>query len=255
MPTKKVTPTAAKAIGGKKVSKVSKVVKKTAKSAIAAKPVTPKTAKIAELKSAGLTVQVFDTAGKIAGSTKLPEKIFGQKPNKNLITQALHVYFANSQTHTAHTKTRGEVRGGGRKPWKQKGTGNARAGSKRSPLWVGGGTTFGPRTREVRLDLPKKMKRAALISVLSAKATSGSIKVVSNFEKIQPKTKTMANLLTKLDAKKHVLLVVGEKSKNVSLASRNIPNTFVETPANLNAYLVWNNNSIIFSKDALEKFV
>lgn len=246
----------------KKEKKPSKVTKPKIKAKTVAKQVkvtTPKKA-VAEkatkvAKSTGLTVQVFDITGKVTGSTQLPAKIFGTKPNKNLLTQALHVYFNNASTHLAHTKTRGEVRGGGRKPWKQKGTGNARAGSKRSPLWVGGGITFGPRTRDAKLELPRKMRKAALISALSQKASDGAIKVISGIEKIQPKTKIMVNLLTKLEIKIPTLMVLSQKNKNVGLATRNIPGASLEIPSNLNAFIVWQNNNILISKEALEKFV
>lgn len=250
MPAKKGT----KEVKQKKVSKPKSVDTKNvvAKKESASKTV--KTTKSSEIKTTGLTVKVFDTAGKSAGTMKLPEKTFGVKVNKALLAQALRVYFTNSHTHTAHTKTRTEVRGGGKKPWKQKGTGNARAGSKRSPLWVGGGINFGPRTRDVKLDLPKKMKKAALVSALSSKAQNGTISIIANFEKIQPKTKIMANILEKTQSGKPTLLIVNEKNKNLNLASRNIPQTTIETPQNLNAYLVWNNKNILISKEALTKF-
>ncbi len=246
MPAKRVLKTT-------KVPKAKKTEAKLAKSAIAKKPEAKgeKTVKSDENKVAGLTVNVYDTAGKAAGTMKLPQNLFGAKVNKKLLAQALHIYFTNQKTHNAHTKTRAEVRGGGRKPWRQKGTGNARAGSKRSPLWVGGGITFGPRARKVTLDLPKKMKRAALISALSHKAQEGNITVISNFEKIQPKTKTMAALIAKINVKKPILIITNERSNNVNLASRNIQNTQVETRTNLNALNIWSNKNIIFSREAL----
>lgn len=240
-----------------KTTKTVKTVKKTitvAKKTVAAKTSVAKP-KATEAKSTGLTVKVYDTAGKSTGTTTLPAKIFGAKINKPLLAQALRIYFNNSKTHMAHTKTRAEVRGGGRKPWKQKGTGNARAGSKRSPLWVGGGITFGPRTRDAKLEFPKKMKKAALISALSAKAQEGSITIISSFEKITPKTKNMANLIAKLEAKTPILIITKEKSTNILLASRNIQNTQIETLSNLNVLSVWDKQNILISKDALEKFV
>lgn len=245
------TPKATKSV--KKAAK-SAAVKKASLSNIKVKKALkqPETPMIG--KATKLTVKVYDTSGKYTGTLKLPEKTFGVKVNKQLLSQALRVYFTNSHTHTAHTKTRAEVRGGGRKPWRQKGTGNARAGSKRSPLWVGGGITFGPRTRKVKLDLPKKMKRAALISALSAKAQIGTISIINNFEKIQPKTKNIANLLAKTESKTPALLIINEKNKNVDLATRNLSKTTVEIPENLNAYLVWQNNNILISKEALSKF-
>ncbi len=239
----------------------AKVTKKVGSKAIAKQVKVTAPKKIAKekavkiTKSTSLTVQVFDITGKVAGSTTLPAKIFGTKPNKNLLAQALHVYFNNASTHLAHTKTRGEVRGGGRKPWKQKGTGNARAGSKRSPIWVGGGITFGPRTRDAKLELPRKMRKAALISALSQKAADGNIKVVSGLEKIQPKTKIMINLLSRLETQIPTLMVLSQKNKNADLATRNIPGASLELPSNLNAFIVWQNKNILISKEALEKFI
>ena len=172
--------------------------------------------------STRLTVRVFDIQGKSAGTMSLPKEIFGQAPNKNLLAQAFRVFQNNLKDHTAHTKTRGEIRGGGIKPWRQKGTGRARAGSIRSPLWVGGGVTFGPRKRAHKLDLPKKMKHKALIYALSDKAQSSQIKIISNLEKIQPKTKIVANLLSNLEISKNSLLVIAQKNQNVNLAARKI---------------------------------
>ncbi len=217
-------------------------------------PKTTAQTKTITAKPTGLTVRVYDIAGKSTGTTNLPEKTFGSKVNKALIAQALHIYFSNATPHAGHTKTRGEVRGGGKKPWRQKGTGNARAGSRRSPLWVGGGITFGPRKRDAGLELPKKMKKAALISALSSKAQDGSIRIISNLEKIQPKTKNMADLFSKVEAENPVLVILGERSKSTDLAIRNIPNASVELVSNLNAYLIWKNKNLLISKDALEKF-
>lgn len=237
-------------------SKVSKVQsKKVAKpKVIAAKKIEKKTPS-EQTKVSGLTVKVFDTAGKSAGTTTLPKEFFGQKPNKSLLSQALHIYFTNSSTHTAHTKTRAEVRGGGRKPWRQKGTGRARAGSSRSPLWIGGGRSFGPKYRDVKLSLPTKMRKRALISALSQKAIDGNIKVISNLEKIQPKTKSMASLLAKVEAKSPVLIITSPDNKNIKLASRNIQKTLVNTPNNLNAYEIIKNRELLITKEALTKFV
>ena len=205
-----------------------------------------------------LSAKIFDMQGKNVGTVLLPKEIFGQTPNQNLLAQAIRVYFANSNPRKAHTKTRGEVRGGGAKPWKQKGTGKARAGSNRSPLWVGGGTTFGPRAQNVKLTLPSKMKHKALIYALSQKAKSGDIKVIQNIEKIEPKTKKIATLLANLNVKGNTLLVISGNppagGQNVKLAARNIPNVLVETPSNLNAYSVIKNNDLLISKESIAKF-
>ncbi len=218
------------------------------------KPSSSKKSPIVVLKTTSLTVKVFDIQGKSTGTVSLPKEIFGQIPNKNLLMQAIRIYSANSSKHTAHTKTRGEVHGGGVKPWRQKGTGRARAGSIRSPLWVGGGTTFGPRYKQIKLSLPQKMRHKALIFALSDKAKSGEIKVITDLEKISPKTKTVANLLKKLEVKKDALIIISQKTPNVNLASRNIPNISVNIAANLNAYEVLKNNQLLISKDAISKF-
>ena len=246
MPTKKVIKTKSA-----KITRPAKTTSKTVKSG-AAKTSTPKTP--VTKSTVSLSTKVFDMQGKNVGTISLPKEIFGQTPNQNLLAQALRVYFANSSPRKAHTKTRGEVRGGGTKPWRQKGTGRARAGSIRSPLWVGGGTTFGPRFQDIKLTLPSKMKHKALIYALSEKAKSGGIKIIQNIEKMEPKTKKIANLLSKLEVGKKTLLVISEKSQNVTLATRNIQNISVETPSNLNAYTVIRNNSLLISKDSLPKF-
>ncbi len=252
-----------------KVSKGSKVTEKPAKTIVAKKAANTKVStpakkaassnkttikpKTQEVKPTGLTVKVYDTNGKVTGSTTLPKEIFGQKPNKSLLSQAMHIYFTNTTAHYGSTKTRSETRGGGRKPWKQKGTGNARAGSKRSPLWVGGAVSLGPKPRKTILALPKKMKKIALISALSSKATDGSISIISNFESIKPKTKIVANILDKVGVKGATLLVTSTKSDNIKLASRNILNVTVDEARNLNPYLVLKSRTILFSKEALSK--
>jgi len=205
-------------------------------------------------KTTRISAGVFNLQGKKVATVTLPKEIFGQKPNNNLLAQAIRIYYSNSLPATAHTKTRGEVRGGGAKPWRQKGTGRARAGSNRSPLWVGGGITFGPRAQKIKLTLPQKMKHKALVYALSTKANSGNIKVIQNIEKIEPKTKKIANLLKKLDIKKRVMIIISEKNQNVKLATRNIPNVYLETPSNLNAYAVIKNNELLISKEAIIKF-
>lgn len=205
-------------------------------------------------KSTGLTVKVIDMTGKSVGTVILPKEIFGQTTNQQLLAQAMRVYKANSIKSTSHTKTRGEVRGGGKKPWRQKGTGNARAGSIRSPLWRGGGITFGPRYRDIKLTLPQKMRHKALIYALSQKATAGEINVISNVEKITPKTKPVSQLLKKLNAGKNTLLVISQKNENVKMATRNIQSLTVEPVQNLNAYEVLNNNNLLISKEALSSW-
>lgn len=225
------------------------------KSKTVAQKAAPKVAaKKKVVESNNLTVPLYDSAGKKVGTQKLPETSFSAKDNDQLLSQAVRVYTTNILTHNAHTKTKGEVRGGGAKPWRQKGTGNARAGSKRSPLWVGGGITFGPRSRKVKLTLPQKIKHKALFIALSQKSKQGSIHVVSDLEKIKPKTKLLSNLIQNLNLKGQTLLVVSAKNQNVNLASRNIQNLSVDLITNLNAYQVIRAKDLIFSKEAISTF-
>jgi len=203
--------------------------------------------------STGLSVQVFDVTGKADGTVTLPKEIFGQPVNKQLVAQAVRVYQTNISTHKAHTKTRGEVNGGGIKPWRQKGTGRARAGSSRSPLWVGGGKTFGPRYRDVKLSLPQKMKRLALISALSSKASAKDIIVITGLEKIGPKTKVVSNLIKSTGFSIPALFVVPEKNENLKLAIRNIGRVGMDTAANLNAYTVLASKHILLSSEAISR--
>ncbi len=240
-----------------KIAKGAKKENPLASSIVAKKlaPIKGKTDKPTQRpKTAGLTVNVFDVLGKSAGTILLPKETFGQKPNKKLLTQAMHVYFTNNSGVHGHTKTRAEVRGGGRKPWRQKGTGNARAGSNRSPIWVGGGKALGPRYRDVKLEMPKKMKKGALVSALSQKALDGNIRVITGIEKIEPKTKIVANLLAKIGAFGPTLLVASAKNQNLKLASRNAPKVKTDSVENLNAFSILTNKNILFSKEAIEKF-
>lgn len=198
-----------------------------------------------------LTVQVYDSTGKKVGTQKLPQESFTAQNNNQLLSQAVRVYETNILTHNANTKTRGEIRGGGAKPWRQKGTGNARAGSKRSPLWVGGGITFGPRSRKIKLSLPQKMKHKALSIALTQKSKQGGIHVVADLEKIKPKTKIISSLIQNLNLNGQTLLVISSKNQNINLASRNIQNLSVDLITNLNAYQVIRSKDLIFSKEAI----
>jgi large subunit ribosomal protein L4 len=228
-------------------------IKKATKLKVLKTPVKTKPA-VLQVKNGSLTVNVFDLQGKSVEKITLPKEIFGQTPNKNLLHQAIYIYQANARPSTGHTKTRGEVRGGGAKPWKQKGTGNARAGSRRSPLWVGGGITFGPRAKDAKLTLPTKMKHSALISALSAKREQEGIKVIKNIEKAQGKTKIIATLLSKLETKGKTLIVVSEKNQNLKLATRNIKEISLNTTQNLNAYEVLKSRNLILSTESITKF-
>ena len=218
---------------------------KTSKTSKPAEKSSPKT-------SGSLSAEVFNISGKKERSVTLAKEIFGVKVNKKLLAQALHIYFANSRAHHGSTKTRSEVRGGGAKPWRQKGTGRARAGSRRSPIWVGGAKALGPKPRKTDLALPKKMKNQALISALSAKALDSNVKVVIGLEKISPKTKIVANFLQKTVQTGQTLFVTSEIIKNITFATRNLQKVTLQAATNLNSYEVVKNQNIFFSQEALK---
>lgn len=213
-----------------------------------------KTTKKAQGESTRFSAPVFDIAGRRLGQVALPKETFGGKINEELMAQAVRIYFANRHPKMASAKTRSEVRGGGRKPWRQKGTGRARAGSTRSPLWVGGGIVFGPKPTGKKLKFSKKMKKRALVAALSQKAKAGEILVVSNLEKLAPKTKMAVSLLQKLKVGKSTLLVLEQNKKNINLAMRNIPDVKVDLADSLNAYEVLSHKNLMFEKLAIAKF-
>lgn len=199
-----------------------------------------------------LELPVFDTEGKESGSVSLSKEIFGAKINKNLMAQAVRVYLANQRQGNADTKTRGEVRGGGKKPWRQKGTGRARQGSTSAPHWRGGGVAFGPEPRDYSLIMPDKMKKLALVSALTTKLTDSKIKVIADLNNLEGKTKNMAKTLKNLNLSGSTLLALPKDSGKIVLAARNIEN-LKTTPINLlNTYIILKNSNILFTKDALK---
>ncbi len=197
-------------------------------------------------------IDILKLDGSNAGTLDLPS-FFAVEPKKELLHQAVLMYLANSRVHTAHTKTKGEVRGGGRKPWKQKGTGRARAGSSRSPLWIGGGITFGPRKDDnYSLRLPTKMKRLAFSMALSDKAATGQLHLVDVLAVTQPKTKEVAQIVSAITPEaKSVLLVTTEIDRALFQATRNLENVAIINVADLNTYDILNFQHIIMAKDAL----
>lgn len=198
-------------------------------------------------------VALYNMEGKQIGDIELNEAIFGAKINEALMHQVVVNQLANRRQGTAATKTRSFVRGGGRKPWRQKGTGRARVGSIRSPLWVGGGVTFGPAPRNYSYRIPKKARRQALKSALSAKVRDGNLIVLDQLTIEQPKTKLMVNVLKALNAEKKPLIVIGDWDTNIELATRNIPKALLLKSSGLNVYDVLNHDQVIFTKDALTK--
>lgn len=202
---------------------------------------------------AGLAVEVHDLKGKVVGKIELSKEIFGAKINEKLMAQAVRVYLANQRLGTVSTKTRGEVRGSTRKLYRQKGTGRARAGSLRSPLRVGGGIIFGPKPRDFSIKLSQKMKRAALLSAISAKLKDKEVQVIDGLEKIEPKTKEMVKILknNQLPIKEKILLVLPKDLINVKKAARNIAGVNITLANLLNTYEVLASGKLVLMKDAL----
>lgn len=205
-------------------------------------------------KPAGLTIDVFNTVGKAVEKMTLPKEIFGTKINKPLMAQAVRVYLANQRKGTSSTKTRGEVEGSTRKIYRQKGTGRARHGGIRAPIFVKGGIAFGPKPRDYSLSLPQKMKKAALISALSAKLSDGEIKILTGLEKIPPKTKEMATVFTSLSLtpkKSSILLVLPEKNDTLTRAVRNIEGVTYMYARQLHTYEILRARTVLFMKEAV----
>lgn len=202
--------------------------------------------------ASGFSVPVFSMAGTSSGKLTLPKEIFGAKVNNSLLSQALRVYFNNQQSHHSNTKTRAEVRGSTAKMGPQKGSGRARHGSKRAPIFVGGGVALGPKPRRVRLDLPKKMKIAALISALSQRAAEKEIFGVVGLDNIQGKTKEMLVLLDQI-SKKGVLLVTDKNDERVVRATRNLPAISFASADQLNVLEVIKHQTLILTKEAVDK--
>lgn len=201
--------------------------------------------------SKGLSVPVYSLTGRASGTMALPKEIFGKEVNKALLSQALRVYMTNQKNLTGSTKTRGEVVGSTAKVWRQKGTGRARHGSLRAPIFVGGGIVFGPKPRKVRLHLSQNMKKQALISALSVKLKDAKILGVSGLEKASGKTKEFVSFLTKVESKS-VLIVTNVKLDNVVRGARNIPGISVLPANQLNAYEVLKYQKLLITKEALE---
>jgi large subunit ribosomal protein L4 len=196
-------------------------------------------------------VSVYNIAGEQVGEIDLDDAIFGAEVNEDLLHQAVVMYQARKRRGTAATKTRGLVAGGGRKPWRQKGTGRARHGSIRSPIWVGGGTVFGPQPRSYKYSMPKKARRQALRSALSAKVNTGNLIVVDELKLAEPKTKTMYGILQNLNASGSTLLVTAGPDDNVRLSARNIAKVKVLPANELNALEVLSYRRLLLTQDAV----
>ena len=196
-------------------------------------------------------VSIYDMTGKQTGSMELSDAIFGIEPNVAVMHSAVINFLANQRQGTQSTKTRSEVSGGGKKPWRQKGTGHARQGSTRSPQWTHGGIALGPKPRSYRFALPKKVRRLALKSAFSSKVAADEMLVLESLSLDEIKTKTIVNMLAALGADRKVLLVLPEKDEKVVLSARNIPGVKTALVNTLNVYDILNCDKFIVVKDAV----
>jgi large subunit ribosomal protein L4 len=198
-----------------------------------------------------MMVDVYDTKGEVVGKKDIREEVFGAKENEALVYETVRVYLANLRRGTASTKRRGEVRGSGRKPWRQKGTGRARVGSIRSPLRRGGGVVFGPKPRSYRTKIPSKIKRASLLALLSSRLSQGKIKIVDRFDLPEPKTSILVKILKDLGVSRP-LIVLNPLDRSVLLSSSNIEGVEVVSANELNAYDIISHEYILFTLEAIK---
>ncbi len=198
-------------------------------------------------------VAVYDMKNTQVGDIELNDSVFGVEMNAGLVHQAVVMQQANERLGTHATKTRSMVRGGGRKPWKQKGTGRARAGSTRSPLWVGGGTVFGPQPRSYSFSMPRKQRRLALKCALSDKVKSGNFVVLDSLAFDAPKTKQMVELLNVFAGPKKALFITAEDADTVEKSARNIPGVKAISAMGLNVFDILNHDKLFITKDAVAR--
>lgn len=198
-------------------------------------------------------VALYNQSGSTVGEIELADSVFGIEPNAHVLHDAVVMQQASQRQGTHDVKNRSEVRGGGRKPWKQKGTGRARQGSIRSPQWVGGGVVFGPTPRSYAYKLPKKVRRLAIKSALSSKVKNDEIKVLEGLEVTAPKTKEIVSILSNLKAERKALIVTGTYVDNIALSARNIPGIKFVTAEGINVLDVLNHDLLIITKDAVAK--
>ncbi|MBR6504946.1 MAG: 50S ribosomal protein L4 [Clostridia bacterium] len=198
-------------------------------------------------------IDVYNIEGKKVSDIELSEAIFGIEPNETVVHSVVVNYMANQRQGTQSTKTRAEVRGGGRKPWRQKGTGRARQGSIRAPQWIKGGIALGPKPRDYRYTVNKKERRLALKSVLSSKVLENELVVVDSFPFNEIKTKNMASALTNLKVEGKALIVLPEKNENVQKSARNIEGIKTSLVNTINAYDLLKYKKLILTVDAVKK--
>lgn len=200
-------------------------------------------------------MDVLAADGGTKGTIELPNSVFGKTGTDSLLWETVRAYLANQRQGTSKVKTRAEVSGTGKKPYRQKHTGRARHGSRRSPLHVGGGVVFGPHPRDYGISVPKKKRRQALRIALSVRHAEGSVKVVEDFELAAPKTKELAGVLSSLDLSGSVLLLVAEATETMTRASRNIPWLTVMPSQHVHTYAVLNCGNVLFTESGLKKFL
>lgn len=198
-------------------------------------------------------VALYNVKGEKIGDIELKEDIFGAEINETAMHDVVVMQLANRRLGTHDTKTRAEVSGGGKKPWRQKGTGRARAGSTRSPIWRTGGIVFGPHPRSYKYTMPKKIKRVAIKSALSSKVKSGGIIVLDELSLQQPKTKDMVAILSNLNIDKKALVVTAGVDVNVVKSARNIPGVTSTFASSLNVYDILNHDKLVITRDAVSK--
>ncbi|MBP5164211.1 MAG: 50S ribosomal protein L4 [Lachnospiraceae bacterium] len=200
-------------------------------------------------------VKVFSTDGKETGTLELSDSVFGVEPNEHLVALAVKQYLANQRQGTQKAKTRSEVSGGGRKPWRQKGTGHARQGSIRAPQWKGGGMVFAPVPRDYSFKMNRKEKRAALRSVLSSKVLDNKLCVIEGLSMDAPKTKDFAKVVSNLDLAKAVFVIAenDESRSSIVLSARNMPNVITAAPNTINVFDLLKYDTVVLTKDAAKE--
>ncbi|WP_432667313.1 50S ribosomal protein L4 [Wukongibacter baidiensis] len=198
-------------------------------------------------------VDVLNVSGQRVGEIELNDGVFGIEVNQHVLYEAVKNYLANQRQGTQSAKTRAEVRGGGRKPYRQKGTGRARQGSLRAPNFVGGGVVFAPKPRDYSYKLPKKVKRLAIKSALSSKVQNGEIIVLEELTMDAPKTKDMVSILKNINTAKKALIVLGDKNDNVTKSANNIPGVTTSIVNNINVYDILKYDTFVVTKEAVQK--
>ena len=198
-------------------------------------------------------VDVYDINGKKVSDVELNEKVFGIEPNETIVHEVLLNYLANQRQGTQSTKTRAEVRGGGRKPWRQKGTGRARQGSIRAPQWIKGGIALGPKPRSYRYSVNKKERQLAIKSVLSSKVLENQLKVVDKLELSEIKTKSMVKAFADLKLEGKTLVILPEKNLNVEASTRNIKDAKAILANNINVYDLLKYTNLVLTLDTVKK--